>query len=128
MGLDIYFIKRPRTTGDTKPATGTEPEKVGYYRKFNALLNWVDTHVADVENCEDVPLARADLEALQADLQRLNPESSAEIFPTAAGFFFGSQVYDESYWSEVEDLKTFVAELLDTFDFEHSTLCFHAWW
>lgn len=61
MGLDLYFIKRPaETTADT--TRREQDEAVGYYRKFNALLNWIDANAGEVENCTDVPLTRQDLE------------------------------------------------------------------
>lgn len=57
MGLDLYFIKRPaETTADT--TRREQDEAVGYYRKFNALLNWIDANAGEVENCTDVPLTR----------------------------------------------------------------------
>ncbi|HGG6357365.1 TPA: hypothetical protein ACJG6S_001206 [Salmonella enterica subsp. enterica serovar Java] len=69
MGLDLYFIKRPaETTADT--TRREQDEAVGYYRKFNALLNWIDANAGEVENCTDVPLTRQDLEKLRATLDR----------------------------------------------------------
>lgn len=60
MGLDVYFIKRPADTTRRE-----QDEAVGYYRKFNALLNWIDANAGEVENCTDVPLTRHDLEKLR---------------------------------------------------------------
>ncbi|EJP0618543.1 hypothetical protein NVB27_003760, partial [Salmonella enterica] len=45
MGLDVYFIKRPADTTRRE-----QDEAVGYYRKFNALLNWIDANAGEVEN------------------------------------------------------------------------------
>ncbi|WP_271311506.1 hypothetical protein [Yersinia intermedia] len=78
-----------------------QPEKIGYYLKFNALLNWVDTHVAEVDNCVDVPLSHSHLETLSKTLSQLTTENCHDVFPALDGFFFGSQTYDENYWSEV---------------------------
>ncbi|ENY6483562.1 hypothetical protein [Salmonella enterica] len=75
MGLDLYFIKRPaETTADT--TRREQDEAVGYYRKFNALLNWIDANAGEVENCTDVPLTRQDLEKLRATLSNLTPETA----------------------------------------------------
>ncbi|EDC5361517.1 hypothetical protein GZB42_001618 [Salmonella enterica] len=127
MGLDVYFIKRPAdTTADT--TRREQDEAVGYYRKFNALLNWIDANAGEVENCTDVPLTRHDLEKLRATLDRLTPENCHDLFPTTEGFFFGSQDYNDDYWSDVENLKQFVQQQLASFDFDAHRLCFHAWW
>ncbi|OSJ53911.1 hypothetical protein K794_22933, partial [Salmonella enterica subsp. enterica serovar Newport str. SHSN004] len=51
-----------------------------------------------------------------------------DLFPTTEGFFFGSQDYDDGYWSDVDNLKQFVQQQLASFDFGAHRLCFHAWW
>ncbi|EDR6206953.1 hypothetical protein BEL53_000880 [Salmonella enterica subsp. enterica serovar Bonariensis] len=123
MGLDVYFIKRPPDTTRRE-----QDEAVGYYGKFNALLNWIDANAGEVENCTDVPLTRHDLEKLRGTLDRLTPENCNDLFPTTEGFFFGSQEYNDDYWSDVASLKQFVQQQLASFDFDAHRLCFHAWW
>ncbi|EBR3856260.1 hypothetical protein DNY36_27485, partial [Salmonella enterica subsp. diarizonae] len=76
----------------------------------------------------DVPLTRHDLEKLRGTLDRLTPENCNDLFPTTEGFFFGSQEYNDDYWSDVDSLKQFVQQQLASFDFDAHRLCFHAWW
>lgn len=130
MGLDIYFLKKnlPVALSPDQAIPLAEPEKIGYYRKFNALLNWVETHVGEVDNCADVPLARNNLLALLDTLNNLTPDNCSTTFPTEDGFYFGSQEYNADYWLEVNDLKQFIQTQLASFDFNHHQLCFHAWW
>ncbi|HAK5377245.1 TPA: hypothetical protein H1V70_004672 [Salmonella enterica] len=125
MGLDLYFIKRPT---DATTSHKEQDEAIRYYRKFNALLNWIDANVGEVRNCTDIPMTRQDMEKLQAILYRLTPDNCHDLFPTTEGFFFGSQDYDNNYWSDVADLKLFVRQQLASFDFSTHRLYFHAWW
>lgn len=118
MGLDIYLYE----------AKKSEQKKVGYFRKDNAFLHWVDTHVKEVENCVDITISKEQLKALQNTLLTLTKENCAENFPTQNGFFYGSTDYDEWYWDGVEELKQWVKETLQTFNFEENNLIFHAWW
>lgn len=124
MGLDIYMIKRPVNSSNCCD----DEAPVGYFRKVNSLLYWVHTHVAEVENCVELELNKRHLEMLLTDLTCLTKENCEERFPTACGFFFGSVEYDEYYWQDVEEVKSWVTETLNTFDFRNHRLCFLAWW
>lgn len=95
MGLDIYLYE----------AKKSEKKKVGYFRKDNVFLHWVDTQIKEVENCVDIPISEEQLHALQNTLSTLTKENCAENFPTQDGFFYGSTDYDELYWVGVEELK-----------------------
>lgn len=130
MGLDIYFFARDKRSGETRVTDDSRlpGDKVGYFRKVNALLHWVNTHVAKVENCEEIPLARAHLEQLFSTLSTLTRENCRQCFPTTSGFFFGSTDYDQWYWSDVADVRLWASELLDGFDFDRKELLFWAWW
>ncbi|HBE7366379.1 hypothetical protein LL061_23690 [Escherichia coli] len=124
MGLDIYIETQPKNDLNND----TPRWQIGYFRKFNALVSWVENNVGMVENCEPVELNREHLLKLKADLERLNEENCSEIMPTMEGFFFGSQEYDECYWSDVDELRELTEELIKNHDFDNNRLTFCAWW
>lgn len=118
MGLDISFVSCPRD----------QLSEVGEFRKVNALLQWVNTHVMTVENCAYIPIPKEDLEKLQCTLNQLTTDNCQELFPTQEGFFYGSTEYDEHYWNDVQEVKAWVDETLANFEFEEEMLLFSAWW
>lgn len=123
MGLDIYFLGQAKNA----PADG-QPARVGYFRKVNPLLNWVDKHVGLVRNQLPLEVTRGHLQALQNDLQHLTPDNCGTLFPTIDGFFYGYTDYGETYWQDVRAVTCWVRETLETFDFERNRLLFYAWW
>ena len=124
MGLDIYIETQPKNDLNND----TSRWQVGYFRKFNALVSWVENNVGMVENCELVELNREHLLKLKADLDCLNKENCSEIMPTMEGFFFGSQEYDDFYWRDVDELRELTEQLIENHDFDNNRLTFCAWW
>lgn len=126
MGLDLYLYTQ------SKPETQLDQQQprteVAYFRKFNALIQWVDTHIKEVGNCEDIQLNKEDLLKLLQTLTRLNPQNCQELFPTTEGFFFGSTEYDDYYWENITRIQITVSQLLKKVDFIHTVVYFHAWW
>jgi hypothetical protein len=127
MGLDLYFYAKQKVTGGHSDTTDAGLE-IGYFRKFNALFHWVETHIQPIENCVDIPVSKKDLIKLQETLNQLTPQNCTDLFPTQNGFFFGSTDYDEAYWGDVGDLKILLDKILGYFDFTHEQIYFHAWW
>lgn len=115
MGLDMYFnIEVHRFA--TEPVHRYGPMKLRldgctmqygfeYFRKFNALHNWMVLNVQHgQDDCETYPVYKEDFEKLLQDAESvLNDRSLAEsVFPTAEGFFFGSTEYDDYYFDALE--------------------------
>ncbi|EBV7459757.1 hypothetical protein ACSDUA_003042 [Escherichia coli] len=128
MGLDIFFLGRDRVCVTDAVVSVPETREVGYFRKVNPLIAWFEKHCGPIENAVERPVSRTELEALLSDLECLTPENCREFFPTTEGFFFGSQEYDQYYWKDVEDVKSWVRSTLDSFDFERKILLLWAWW
>jgi hypothetical protein len=109
--------------------------KVLQWRKANAIHEWFVQNVQDGEdNCREYYVSRESLEELLATLGHIlkakqegaDQSTFEDILPTAQGFFFGSQDYDDYYWSEVERTYEAINSLLNnsklkTFDFEYSS-------
>ena len=126
MGLDLYLYTQSKPDsrlGEQLPRT-----EVAYFRKFNVLLNWVDMHVKEVKNCEDIILDKNTLQTLLQTLEQLTGKSCQREFSTTDGFFFGSTQYDTYYWQDVGRLKKTLKKLLQETDFERLVVYFHAWW
>lgn len=79
---------------------------VGYWRKANAVHNWIVTFCADGEdNCQKIYIPRKQAQEL-VDLCKMtiaNPDKADEFLPTTSGFFFGSTEYDEWYLKDIQD-------------------------
>ncbi|WP_416776460.1 hypothetical protein ACNFJN_15670 [Xenorhabdus budapestensis] len=123
MGLDIHFF-----SGEKTKKCADRDIEMGYFRKVNPLLYWIDRNVQSVDNCKEVLIPKHKLEELLADLNRLTKENCIQVYPTADGFFYGSIQYDQDYWSDVERVKNWINSLLKSFDFNKYNLFLWAWW
>ena len=77
-------------------------EEVGYWRKANAIHNWIVQHCADgVDECQDIHVEEQLLIELRDTCQKVLDDNSLadELLPTSSGFFFGSTQYDEWYFN-----------------------------
>lgn len=110
--------------------------KVLQWRKANAIHDWFVNNVQRGEDdCKDYYVSRESLEDLLATLgQALQAREGGDdtgmtiedILPTAQGFFFGSEEYDDYYWEYVSDTYEAINALLNNskfedFDFEYSS-------
>jgi len=110
--------------------------KVLQWRKANQIHGWfVDNIQRGEDDCKDYYVSRESLEELLATLgQALQAREGGDdtgmtpedILPTAQGFFFGSEEYDDYYWEEVERTYEAINALLNNpkfedFDFEYSS-------
>lgn len=92
---------------------------VGYWRKFNALHNYiVKTFNDEVDDCKPIYLSPSDIDNILNTLRKArdNKDKVNEILPTSSGFFFGSQDYDEWYWRDVEYSIRLFEELIKVKD------------
>lgn len=80
MGLDLFFSNGQNAPDESQYA------RVGYFRKVNPLLKWVDEHVGLVRNQVLLEVTKAHLQALLSDLQSLTPDNCGAVYPTIDGF------------------------------------------
>lgn len=109
--------------GDYEYFDGIEPVELHYWRKFNALHNWMHMLYqsrggTEEFNCRKIPLGLDDLEALKkaCDSKTLTPVS---------GFFFGSQepVHKDEYASVLNFIKEARHYISNGY-----TVCYDSWW
>lgn len=78
-----------------------------YWRKVNSIHQWfVDNCGNGEDNCQEMYVSdeklRELLDVVTTVLKSKNVAVAQEMLPTQAGFFFGSQDYDEYYWGDLE--------------------------
>lgn len=133
MGLDMYLNKVttpynvwPNLTGPRvhveAPAdlkikderVSSVVERVGYWRKANAIHQWFVDNVQDGEdNCGYYYVSRENLEVLLETVNKvLDDHSLAEdLLPTQSGFFFGATDYDDYYFEDLKETKKIIEEI-----------------
>lgn len=121
MGLDMYFEKRKKNAN----------EEVGYFRKFNALHNFiVAMKGVEDDNLKEIFLTEDDVIQILNTLKKVskNHELCDKLLPTQDGFFFGSTSYDEWYFKDVEEGVKLFEEVLNTFNFDDYLFIYLAWY
>lgn len=87
-------------------------ENVGYWRKANQIHRWFVENVQDGEDeCSEHYVSGEKLLELKALCEKIlaeqDPKKRVKLakkhLPTQEGFFFGSQQYDEYYFSDLEE-------------------------
>ena len=93
-------------------------EEVMYWRKFNALHNWVVNHCAEgIDECQRIYMSNDDLVDLYNILKEVSVDNdkAEELLPTVSGFFFGGTEYDEYYFDQVnrtiEELRPYIQDI-----------------
>ena len=108
MGLDMYLehkISRMYTGIDGRRRTDIESVEIGYWRKFNALHDYIVSNFSNgKDDCRPIGLGSGAVAQILEVLEKVNKDNSKaeELLPTASGFFFGSTEYDEWYFKDVE--------------------------
>lgn len=119
MGLDMMLIH--------------DGSEVGYWRKANAIHKWfVDNVQGGVDDCGDYKVTKEQLIQLHNVCNDvLNNHDLAELLlPTQNGFFFGGTNYDDRYFSDVDNTKRIIDEILEykSYVFEDNELYYCSSW
>ena len=105
--------------------------QIGYFRKFNALHNYIVNNLANgVDECQEIEITKDNLYDLLDTLTRVDNDkdlADSEL-PTADGFFFGSTCYDDWYFSDVKDAIEMCELFLAKIDFDKYDLIYRASW
>ena len=57
-----------------------------------------------------------------------NADMVAELLPTAVGFFFGRNEYDQYYLKDIKETIDIINNILDDTDFEEYTIAYCSSW
>ena len=97
-----------------------------YWRKVNSIHQWFVDNCGDGrDECQEMYVSPEKLVQLKdivdTVLKSKNVAVAQEMLPTASGFFFGSQDYDEYYWGDLEytqkELERIFAEGIEDVSF-----------
>ena len=133
MGLDMYlYAKRYRSTlrkedieypeelkdFEVGYRSVYEEYKIGYWRKFNALHNFIVEKCADgVDDCRETYIPEEIIKEIVKNCEEIlennSKEKAEELMPTKSGFFFGSLDYDEYYFQDLEYTYNLFKKILD---------------
>lgn len=100
--------------GDASPVKEVSID-AGYWRKANAIHDWFVREVQGGEdNCAPHYVSREQLVELKEVCEQVlaDREQAKELLPTASGFFFGSQEYDQYYFDDLESTVQIVDKCL----------------
>lgn len=136
MGLDMYLdrhvyigaeYEHNKVTGEIKLFRDGKPiqidlskvsqivERVGYWRKANAIHAWFVRNVQENEdNCGTYYVSMEDLENLLDAVNTVlrDPiQFAASYLPTQDGFFFGNTEIDEWYIQDLEYTKELIEKI-----------------
>lgn len=110
--------------GDSSPVKEVTID-VGYWRKANAVHDWfVRECQGGEDNCAPHYVGREQLSELKQLCEEVlaNKGKAAELLPTASGFFFGSQEYDQYYFNDLENTVAIIDKALtlpEDWEFEY---------
>ena len=123
MGLDMYLYGATWKFDEETHKTEITLTEVAYWRKQNAIHNWIVENVQDnVDNCamyylDDRHLKKLLLACRQV-LEKPTVENAMSILPTKAGFFFGGTDLTDDFELEyyLEGLKYTVKRIRELLD------------
>ena len=135
MGLDMNVYA---TNGEdlTKEDLYSEEElwqdlNSWYWRKANAVHNWMVENVQDGEDdCGVYEVYPNQLMKLKVIVEEIlaNPKKAPDLLPTASGFFFGSTEYDEWYMEDMHLTLKNLNEMLYEHKLDHTRFFYTASW
>lgn len=93
----------------------TIASEVGYWRKANQIHNWFVRNVQG--GTDDCGRYYVSIEQLKELLELVNQvladrTLAGELLPNTSGFFFGSQVYNDFYFQDLEHTRSILNEVL----------------
>lgn len=109
-------------------------EDVMYWRKANQIHRWfVDNVQGGEDDCKEYHVRGEQLEELLALIKKVlmykpSKEKAEELLPNQAGFFFGSEEYDDYYWEDLETTKVDLEKLLAEPEGKESDYTYQSSW
>jgi len=125
------FIKNSNPSGLGGYAPHLITFEVGYWRKANAIHRWFVKNVQDgKDDCERYRVSKENLEELKKICETVLKDinTGVDLLPTASGFFFGSNVYDEFYKQDLEQTIHIIDKIFNNPSHDYWDLYYCASW
>ncbi len=90
-------------------------ERVGYWRKANAIHNWFVTNCQGGEDdCGDYEIEWSKFMLLKENCEKVLTDHSLSetLLPPKAGFFFGSTALNDDYFQDIKDTIEIINALI----------------
>ena len=97
---------------------------VGYWRKANAIHNWIVQNCANgVDECQRIFMSRDEAQQLVDVCKEVlaDPSKASDLLSPTAGFFFGSTDIDEYYLNDVRRTVEIFEKVLNAKDIDGVT-------
>jgi hypothetical protein len=100
-----------------------------YWRKANAIHKWfVDNVQGGTDDCGEYEASREQLQELLDLITEVIDKKDASKLPPTSGFFFGSTNIDKYYWTDLQETKDRLTELLEGDQFKGWDFSYHSSW
>lgn len=102
-----------------------------YWRKSNQIHKWFVDNVQDgTDDCGNYDVSREQLKELLGVIEQVLADRSKAhaLLPNSAGFFFGSQDYNEYYFEDLEATKVALLDLIDEEKWKGWYFEYHSSW
>lgn len=105
--------------------------EAGYWRKANHIHKWFVDNVQDGDdNCREYLVTHEKLERLLDLVNEVlrNKDKAKDLLPTSNGFFFGSDLYDESYFDDLIGTKAIIENVFALPDYNRYDIYYCSSW
>ena len=130
MGLDMYFTRQPKTPGAYTPVISRRySHEVGYFRKHNALHQWMVEHAqAGIDECQSTELTPECLTKCFDIVKVALVLRDTNYMPPSSGCYFGSTAVDESYWNKMIETYYTLQTIIETTDWQSESVWYQSSW
>jgi len=137
MGLDQNLFKFNKRNDNKKldcqeEHNNSNSTEIKYWRKANQIHSWMNKNISTIENCEFYHISKDQLQSLLDTCievkTRKDLDYNNENLPTSQGFFFGTDDYDDWYYTEVEETIEALQQIIEETNFNNEEIYYWAWW
>lgn len=127
MGLDQYIFRvKGKELESIKDITNEDT--IAYFRKANCLQNYFEQKY-EIENCVPHKMSLDDIKDILDKVTKVleNHSLAEQLFPTCAGFFYGSLDYGEGYFYDLREIQKAFKFILDEWK-EEDNFYYYCWY
>ena len=125
MGLDMSLMQRIRKEENIED---TDVELV-YWRKANAIHSFF-VGEKDYESCDVIEVSKEMLVELLNKCEEVikNKDKAEDILPSCSGFFFGSTLYEDYYFQDLQETIDKITPIISDEEIKDGELYYYGWY